>query len=156
MSVMDMANITCGILVGRNFFSLCSEVSFIIGVLAGGMGRIYVLNSPVPPGAFGSAAGGWGEAVEDSRERPGNFPSRQGVGCFCGVQRALLFTGLCSTAGDSVGARFPKEVGVGKRLGSPDLICSAEGLGPWLGLHSPACIPHIPDARWKRQVCFQL
>lgn len=111
------------------FFSLCSEGSFIIGVRAGGMGRIYVLKSLSPPGAFGSAAGGWGEEAEGSGERAGNSPSRQGVGCFHGVQRALLFTGLCSPAGVSVGARFPKEVGVGNRLGSPDLICSAGGTG---------------------------
>lgn len=56
LSVLDTASITCSILVQRNGLSLCSGVSFIIGVLAGGMGRIYVLNSPAAPGAFGSAA----------------------------------------------------------------------------------------------------
>lgn len=56
LSVLDTANITCGILVLRNGLSLCSGVSCIIGVLAGGMGRIYVLNSPAAPVAFGSAA----------------------------------------------------------------------------------------------------
>lgn len=27
----------------------------------------------------------WGEAVEEGKERPGSFPSHQGVGCFCGT-----------------------------------------------------------------------
>ena len=40
------------------FLALCSEFSFVIGMLAAGMGRIYALNSPAAPGAFGSAAGG--------------------------------------------------------------------------------------------------
>lgn len=60
------------------------------------MGSIYVLTSLVSPGVFGSAAGARGEAVEDSMERPGNFPSCRGVACFSGMQRALLFTGLRS------------------------------------------------------------
>lgn len=87
------------------------------------MGRIYELNSAAAPGAFGSAAEvrWWSTA----RRRPGNFPSHQGVGCFHGRQRALPFAGLCSPAGHLPGARFPKEVDVGKRLGSPDLNCSA-------------------------------
>lgn len=67
--------------------------------------------------------------MEGSREGPGNSLSCQGVGCFGGTQRALLFTGLCSPAGASVGARFLKEVGVGKRLGSPELVCSAGETG---------------------------
>lgn len=35
------------------------------------------------------------------------------------------------------------------------LTAVLEGLGPWLGLHSPAWILHIPDKR-KKQVCLQL
>lgn len=107
----------------RNGLSLCSGVGFIIGVLAGGMVRIHVLNSAAVPGAFGSAAEvRWWSTAE---RRPGNFPSHQGVGCFHGRQRALPFSGLCSPAGHLLGARFPKEVDIGKRLGSPDLNCSA-------------------------------
>lgn len=103
-------------------FFLCSKVSFIIGVAADGTGRIYVLNSQVPR-AFSSASRGWSEAMEDSKERFGNFPNCQGVGCVCGTQSAVLFTGC------SVGARFPKEAGVGRRLGLSDLICSAGATG---------------------------
>lgn len=105
----------------KNFF-LRSKFSFIIGVAADGTGRIYVLNSQVPR-AFGSASRGWSEAMEDSKERLGNFPNCQGVGCVCGTQSAVLFTGR------SVGARFPKEAGVGRRLGLSDLLCSAGGTG---------------------------
>lgn len=94
LSVADMTGITCSILVQRDGLSLCSGVSFIIGVLAGGMGRIYVLNSPAPPGAFGSAAEVklWSTA----QRRPGNFSKPPGCWLFSwqaessGVHRAVL------------------------------------------------------------------
>lgn len=96
LSVLDMASVTCSILVQRNGLSLCSGVSFIIGVLAGGMGRIYVRNSPAPPGAFGSAAGGWGEVVEHSMEKAWEFSKPPGCWLFSwqaessAVRRAVL------------------------------------------------------------------
>lgn len=101
--------------------SLCSEAGFIPGCWCGSgdLGPKFISVS------CSLLQRGWGEAAEDSKERPGTFPSRQGVGCSRGAQGAPLFTGLCSPAGLSAGARFPKEVGVGKRLGSPDVIRSA-------------------------------
>lgn len=41
--------------------------------------------------------------------------------------RELCCSQGCALAGNLVSARFPKEVGVGKRLGSPELICGAGG-----------------------------
>lgn len=100
LSVLDTVSIACSILVQRNGLSFCSGVGFIIEVLAGGMGRIYVgmgriyvLNSPAVPGALGSAAEvRW---CSPARRRPGTVPRHQGVGCFdgrqsCAILRAVL------------------------------------------------------------------
>ena len=73
-------------------------------------------------------AGSW-----SGRERPGGSPNCQDDGCSPGTQSTLL----CSPVGRVVGISFPNEVGVGKRLGSPDLICSVGGTGFLAGAAQP-------------------
>lgn len=51
---------------------------------------------------------------------------------------------------------FQRKLMLGRGWALLTLIAVLEGLSPWLGLQSPAWILHIPDARWKKQVCLQL
>lgn len=151
---MDMANIPCGILEGEIFFSLCSEVSCVIGVSAGGTGRMYVLNSPIRPGAFGSAAGvkWWRTAGKDL----GIFQAARVLAVFvargahCCSQGCALLQAIGSEPG------FQRKLVLGRGWALLILFAAPEGLSPWSGLHSPACVPCIADIRWKRPVYFQL
>lgn len=102
LSVLVTASITWSILVQRNGLSFCSGISFIIEVLAGGMGRIYDLNSAAAPGAFGSAAEvrWWSTA----RRRLGIFQGTRVLAVFMAgralpLQGCALLQAICQAPG---------------------------------------------------------
>lgn len=127
------------------------KLAIFIGVVAGGMGGIYVLNSPGPPGAFGRAAGNGGRQQGKTWE----FSKPPGCCLFLWHAENTAFTQDCALL-QAISKGFQRKLVLGRRRALLNLFAVLEGLGPWLGLHSPACIPHIPDPRWKRQVCLEL
>lgn len=124
MSVMDMANVTCGILVGRMFFSLCSEVSYIYW--GGGWWDGGDLCAEFTRASWSLWQGCW-KWWKTAGKDLGIFQTARVLPVFVACREHCFHTGLCSPAGDF--QRFPKEAGAGKTQGSPELICSAGGTG---------------------------
>lgn len=153
MSVMDMANVTCAILVGRIFFSLCSEVSYIYWGAGWWDGED--LCSEFTSASWSLCQGCW-KWWRTAGKDLGIFQATRVLAVFvahrehwCSQDSALL-QAIWSVPG------FRRKLVLGRGRALLNLFAVLEGLSPWLGLHSPACISHIPDPRWKRKVCLKL